>query len=116
MYIFVRQDIPLQHQLVQSNHASLTLASYRGVEGVPNVVVLGVPDEPSLCAVRKTLVENQIPHCAWQEPDAELGLGFTAIATAPVEGAERRLFQKYRLWTHAPVAQAGRASDSNSAG
>lgn len=113
MYIFVRQDIDISHQIVQSNHATLSLASHYGVEGIPNIVLIGVPDVAALKRACHKLSDNQIPHWSWIEPDGDLG--FTAIATAPIEGGQRKCLENYRLWKSERTGSSiGRAADSNS--
>lgn len=135
MYIFIRQDLPLQHQLVQSNHATFHLASlYRCDSGVPNIIVLGVPDVRSLERAAAKLREHAIPHYEWREPDFDFG--FTSMATAPLDYKQRQVLSNYRVWNHArgpgqpacgltadPRATVqgarssnGRAADSNSVG
>lgn len=96
VYVFVRQDIPLQQQLVQSNHATLSLASHYGIEGIPNIVAIGVPDQAGLEEACAILSANQIPHWRWEEPDFDYG--FTAIATAPISGDQRLCLAHYSLW------------------
>ena len=99
--MFVRTDIPLAHQIVQSNHAVYHLAGLRYEDGNPNLVVIGLPSESSLRRTLRKLETHQIPHYAWTEPDNNFGL--TAIATAPLRGEERKILANYRLY--APVAQ-----------
>lgn len=96
VYLFVRQDIPLEHQLVQSNHATLSMASHYGIEGIPNLVLIGVPNQATLRDISLELSVNQIPHWDWTEPDFDFG--FTAICTAPIQGQQRRALAQYQLW------------------
>jgi hypothetical protein len=101
--LFIRTDIPIEHQLVQSNHASYHLAQLRGAElGVPNLITIGMPNVATLERVLRKLQANGIPHFAWREPDHAFGL--TAIATAPLaaDSPERELMKNYRVY-HAPV-------------
>lgn len=101
VYVFVRQDIPLEHQFIQSNHAVLHLAlKHTGIVGVPNIVGIGVPNLKSLHKVKAKLEENFITHLCWSEPDNDLG--FTAVATVPLCGKIREVLSNYRLWKHAP--------------
>jgi hypothetical protein len=74
----------------------LSLSQWHGVEGVPNVVVIGVPDLKALERAKRRLETNAIDHFAWEEPDYDLG--FTAIATAALKGREREPLAHYRLW------------------
>jgi hypothetical protein len=70
-------------------------------EGMPNQVLIGVPNIAALNRVRVKLEANQIPHYCWHEPDHDFG--FTAIATAPLYGEQRKILANYRVYT--PVAQ-----------
>lgn len=68
-----------------------------------------MPNVKALQRVERKLEANQVPHYAWTEPDNDWGL--TAIATAPVLGDERKLFENYRVY--APVAQLIEHQGSN---
>lgn len=96
VYVFVRQDLPLPQQLVQSNHVTLSMASHYGVEGIPNIVMIGVPDVAALKEAGSLLSAAAIPHWEWTEPDFDYG--FTAICAAPISGGLRRVLAHYRLW------------------
>ena len=94
--MFVRQDLPLEHQIVQSNHASLTLASLIEIGGIPNIILIGVPNQAGLLRVHERLAANAIGHYMWEEPDYEMGL--TAIATHPLDLEQKKVLSQYRLW------------------
>lgn len=74
----------------------------RREEGVPNIVMIGLPNVASLRRAEAKLVAAQIPHYSWHEPDFDLG--FTAIATSPIRGEQRRALANYRVYK-APIAQ-----------
>ena len=100
--------------MVQSNHATHTMASRAAaysVDGIPNLIMIGVPDLRALNRVAAKLADNAIPHCAWTESDFDLG--FTAIATVPLTADQKKPLANYRLWKpvhhHSPVAQLDRA-------
>lgn len=96
--MFVRQDIPIQHQIVQSAHAVLHIGSSAyPIEGVPNIILIGVPHLSALKKTEKKLADNGIPHHPWTEPDNDLG--FTAIATVPLTAEEKKCLANYRLWS-----------------
>lgn len=97
VYLFFRTDLPIAQQIVQSNHATMMMASLRGEEGVPNIVAIGVPNTKSLQKVQLKLRANKIPHVPWIEPDFNYGL--TAIATAPIWGAQREVLKNYRIYS-----------------
>ena len=95
--MFVRQDISLAHQIVQSNHAVLTIAANSIPPNfIPNIVLIGLPDVAALYRAQQKLKAAEIDHCAWVEPDGDLG--FTAIATVALDGAAREVLKNYRLW------------------
>lgn len=72
------------------------MAQHHGVEGIPNLVLIGVPDLAALQRADQKLCDAQIPHFNWREPDGNMG--FTAIATAPLVGEQRKCLANYRLW------------------
>lgn len=98
VYVFVRQDIPLAQQIVQSNHAVLSMATlaWPHPEVIPNIIVIGVPDTAALERVQAKLRANAVQHFAWREPDYDFG--FTAIATGILSNEQRQVLAKYRLW------------------
>lgn len=98
IYIFVRQDLPLQHQIVQSNHATHHMSSfYRSDGDVPNIVLIGLPNIKALERALRKLRDNKIPHYAWVEPDNDFGL--TSICTAPILGVQRDCLKNYRVYS-----------------
>jgi hypothetical protein len=100
LYVFVRQDIPLAQQLVQSCHAVFQVSSKITYppEIEPNMVLIGVPDEKALLKVQTKLNKHQIEHHTWSEPDFDFG--FTAIATVPLTESEKLPLSTYRLWRY----------------
>ena len=97
LYLFIRQDLPIEHQITQSNHATYALAlAYNPSCEVPNIVTIGVPDLAALKRVQTKLVQNQIPHYAWVEPDLELG--FTSITTVPLDYNQKQVLKNYRVY------------------
>lgn len=103
IYIFVRQDIPLAQQAVQSLHAMHKLVTVLGSDydvNPPNVVYIGVPNRASLEKTLEKLKAHQIVHVRWDEPDWDMG--FTSIATAPLSGERKSVLSNYRLWKFTP--------------
>lgn len=72
------------------------MASLYGFDGIPNIVVLGVPDKAALLRASRLCSDNQISHHLWREPDFDFGE--TALATAAISGDKRRAFAEYPLW------------------
>jgi len=72
---------------------------YRPDPFVPNIIAIGVPDIAALERVRAKLRANQIAAHYWHEPDNDLG--FTAIATIPLNAEQKQVLANYRLWNEA---------------
>lgn len=96
VFIFVRQDISIPQQLVQSNHATISMTSLQPVEGTPNLVLIGVPDVHALELVSGELSFHDIDHYCWHEPDWDMG--FTAICTQPMTKEQKEFLSGYRTW------------------
>jgi hypothetical protein len=99
VYILVRQDLPLEDQIVQASHAAL----YAGQEFVqrnliPNIVLIGVKDEPALRYYHLLCTGAGIEAHLFYEPDD--AMGHTALATEPLAGELRKLFAHLPLWRH----------------
>ena len=97
-YVFVRQDLSLADQLVQSNHASFAVSQmFCGYPKIPSLVLIGVPDKTGLESTINLLTKSDIKYAAFYEPDDEEGL--TAIATEPItDRAKRSVLRSYSLW------------------
>jgi len=61
----------------------------------PSLVICTVPDEQSLCAFAGRLDSKGLGYAIFQEPDQ--GNRYTALATEPVYGKNRKLFKKLPL-------------------
>lgn len=95
MYVFVREDLSVAQQIVQTSHATYEVGSVVGLSKSPNFVLIGVKSEPHLHQVREMLQEHQIDCKMFFEPDINQ---HTAIATEPITGDSRKLFKKYELF------------------
>lgn len=103
----MRQDIPLANQVVQVGHACLEAGWRFPAPAAPcNLVVLAVPDQRALLAVQDRLDAAAIAYVRFLEPDDDFGL--TAVCTAPLSGAARRLFRRYPLWSVDTLAHLAR--------
>jgi hypothetical protein len=76
----------------------------------PNLVLVGVPDVCALERVRAKARAAGVAHYAWEEPDYEFG--FTALATAPLDGEQRKVFAHYRVWRDTAGAASNRLGGS----
>lgn len=82
---------------MQACHACVEAARHlsRQDDTIPNLIVLGVPDQSGLDAAVSRLRDAGVPLCVFTEPD--IGGQPTALATAPVYGRDRKLFREFRL-------------------
>ena len=100
IYVFVRQDISLAQQLVQSSHAVYSIAQQQtnlDKNTIPSIVMIGVPNSKALNRVITKLQLNNIEHATFFEPDFNMGL--SAVATAPLyTNEERAVLKNYCTW------------------
>ena len=107
-FLFVRQDISLAAQVVQTNHATFKMARSlsQSVDDTttPSIVLVGVPNKKALEKVIRKLQLNCIDASAFYESDDDLGL--TAVATVPLNEEQHSLLEKYKLWNEKNVTYA----------
>ena len=99
-YIFVRQDLKPEYQLVQAAHATCVLGSKLNGKVDPSnlyFVVSGVKDLDSLQTLMDSLSKKGHEYVSFVEPD--IGNEITAIATLPIRGDMRKDFKKFKLLT-----------------
>jgi hypothetical protein len=97
-YVLVRRDIPLADQIVQACHASLEAGfSFERPAVTSSLVLLGVDNEASLKEWAAKLEYNGIRCEVFHEPDDSMG--FTALASQPLVGAQREIFSTLKLWS-----------------
>lgn len=98
IYIFTRQDMSPEQQLVQSAHATLVLGNkLRSRKDVSNVyfTVIGVPNLLELGHVMQDLTKQKKGFITFYEPDQ--GNTLTSIATYPIPADERGKLKDYKL-------------------
>lgn len=95
MYVFVRKDLPLNQQIVQSTHAAIQMTNLFPSRD-PYLVVLEVENQHELLRAKVRLDEIGIECVPFYETDYDLG--FTAAATRAVSQKERRHLKDYKLW------------------
>lgn len=102
VYLFVRQDMRPEYQLVQTAHAALKMGHHLGDPDLHDVnpdqlyfTVIGVKDSYALVAVEHHLQQIGVKYSVFNEPD--IGNEDTAIVTYPVLARERRSLLRYRL-------------------
>lgn len=99
VYVAVRRDLPIAYQAVQAVHAGISagreLIAKENTN--PNLVLVSVPDLASLIELRNRCDDAKIANRLFVEED--IGYQPTALATEPVNGKARRVFQKLPLFT-----------------
>ncbi len=102
VYLFVRQDLSLAQQNVQSIHAGIKAGETFGKGiGKANLVYIGVPYKEDLHEVMDIMGRNEIPFVEFYEPDYDEGL--TAVCTDILcDRKKRALFQQFDLWQPPP--------------
>ena len=98
-YIFVRTDIPIEHQVAQACHGALEA----GIEfsnilrAYPDsIVVLGVKDKHELLKAALLLDKHEIRFKMFFEPSWDYG--YTSIGTEPIDTDVRKYLRKFKLW------------------
>lgn len=95
-YIFVRQDLSPEQQLVQAAHVTLVLGNKlkRDCSDL-YFTVIGIPQLIDFVQVTKNLQKHGTEYVSFYEPDQ--GSTLTAIATHPIPKDERGNLRDYKL-------------------
>lgn len=98
VYVMVRQDLSPEQQLVQASHAALEAGFRFPAPGknTAHLVMLAAAGEGALLSAARRLEDAGIAHHVFFEPDA--GVGYSAWATKPLKGAERKALRRYPLY------------------
>jgi hypothetical protein len=94
MYMFVREDLSVPQQIVQTAHAVDELNKVYPHAPGNYMALCGVKSEDQLLKVSKYLSEHGVLHEMFFEPDID---SYTAIATKPLVGDERTPLRKFAL-------------------
>lgn len=99
IYVFVRQDFSLSEQFLDGMHAAERLAVHErySEDGIPNIVLIGLPSEKSLKRAVRYMSECGLHCCSWFDPDK--GLEIRALAVGPVHPEQKHLLKKYVLYS-----------------
>ena len=95
-YIFVRQDIPIEQQIIQTNHATLEMSKITGIKDIPSICLIGVPNWMELDKVRKHLKLNEIKYAEMNDTDFDFRVA--SVVTVPLEEDRRKVLKGYPLW------------------
>jgi hypothetical protein len=106
-YVLVREDIPLEQQMVQACHAALEAGhAFDAPPTTSSLIVCTVPDREALLAASERLVRYGIRSEMFFEPDWEMG--FSALATEPLTERKKRfamnIYPLFRAKGAAPAA------------
>lgn len=97
-YIFIRKDLSPAQQIVQASHAAMEMGyKHTPTPSPTHIVLIGMETQEALVHTADYLTSHNIPHEMFHEPDYDTG--FTAIATRPITGSQRKLFKRYSLYT-----------------
>lgn len=94
IYMFIREDLSVSQQIVQTAHAVDEIGRRHQSVGNNYMVLCGVKDEQDLLEVSDWLKEQFIDHETFFEPDID---SHTAIATRPIIGEERLAMKRFKL-------------------
>lgn len=97
IYLFVRSDLSIPQQIIQTSHAVDQLVRELSLplkKTVDSMVLFGVDSEIELLRISNYLTESQVRHHTFFEPDVD---EFTAIATEPLSGSRRNLMKNFNL-------------------
>jgi hypothetical protein len=98
VYIFVREDLPPIQQVIQTAHVTHEAGIKFGRLGnkISHFCIFGVKNEFELMKIRTDInLHSPIHFTTFFEPDFDIG--YSAMATGPVIGEERKFFSDYKL-------------------
>jgi hypothetical protein len=96
--VFVRTDLSLAQQSVQSCHAAIECANLFNLKSLhdhPSVIILAAKNLSKLQQAGSFLKGHHVEYVEFREPDMDHEL--TAIATEPIYDKDRGLFKKFQL-------------------
>lgn len=97
-YVFVRTDISIEQQLVQSAHAALEAGKqFNESKAISSIVMIAAKNKDELHKIANRLEQNGILFNMFHEPD--FGMGDSALATEPICCPDKRkVLKKYQLY------------------
>lgn len=96
MYIFIREDLSKPQQIVQASHAALEAGfTFQKPKTTTHIVLIGTKNQAELRETAEYLERHGIEFEMFFEPDYDTG--YTAIATRPLFGKERRPLKRFQL-------------------
>jgi hypothetical protein len=92
--MFIREDLTVPQQIVQTAHAVDEIGRRHQSVGNNYMVLCSANDERGLFEISDWLKDNLIDHEMFFEPDID---SHTAIATRPLTGEERNCMKRFKL-------------------
>lgn len=98
IYLFIRTDIPIAQQIVQSSHVAWQSGQENhNFKDTPSLILIGVSSAVELSEIGGYLNDNKIAFTTFYEPD--YNMGNSAICTDPIcRHSTRALLKDYKLW------------------
>jgi hypothetical protein len=93
-YLFIRKDLPMVQQIIQTAHAIHQMGTKQGDKTIPHATLIGVDDKHELLELAAYLKDQKIKYEMFFEPDID---EYTAIATYPLKGHQRDPLQGFEL-------------------
>lgn len=94
-YCFIRKDIPIHAQIIQTAHACLQSDKPKTVN---SIVLFEVKNEEHLIQANEYLKDRGIKTYMFFEPDYDMG--YTAIACEPLsDEKDRNIFKRFKMWS-----------------
>ncbi len=105
VYVVVRVDIPIQHQMAQACHAALEAGKeFPDIIDEPDsLIVLQVENQEELNRAADLLHKNGVGLVKFWEPEPRWNYGYTSFATEPMKHDQRGILNGYKLWTPRPA-------------
>lgn len=97
VYVFVREDLDLIHQLIQTAHATHEAGIRFGkVDGkISHFCIFGVKNANELVEINGFLNSKGVNFAIFHEPDFDMG--YTALATEPLVGQRREIMADFKI-------------------
>jgi hypothetical protein len=89
--------MPQHYQIIQAAHATQEITkSTEQPDKTSHFILFEAKDENDLKRIKLRLDDRGIKSHMFHEPDYDTG--YTAIATAPIYGDERKFFRKFKMY------------------
>lgn len=94
MYLFVRGDLSVPQQIIQTAHAVEDICQKIRMNKTSHAVLFSADSEDDLFKASEWLSFHEIRHSMFYEPDIE---AYTSIATEPLSGKKRSVMKSFKM-------------------